>query len=102
MGTPIISQQTTVICGHGGSATPAPSQVRVQISGALAAVATDVYSVAGCALTGTGTPPCLVLQWLMPAVRVTIGGVPVLLNSSMPMATGPGVVIPGQARVMAT
>lgn len=102
MGAPIITQQTTVMCGHGGSATPAPSQVRVKISGALAAVATDVYSVAGCALTGTGTPPCVVLQWLMPAMRVKVQGVPVLLNGSMPMATGPGIVIPGQVRVMAT
>jgi hypothetical protein len=102
MGTPVISQQTTVMCGHGGSATPAPTQVRVKILGALAAIANDVYSVAGCALTGTGTPPCLVLQWLMPAMRVKIQGMPVLLNASMPMATGPGVVIPGQVRVMAT
>ena len=102
MGTPVITQQTTVMCGHGGSATPAPSQVRVKISGALAAVATDVYSVAGCALTGSPTPPCVVLQWLMPALRVKASGTPLLLNSSLPMATGPGVVIPGQMRVLAT
>lgn len=102
MGTPVITQQTTVMCGHGGTATQAPTQVRVKISGALAGVATDVYSVAGCALTGTGTPPCVVLQWLVPALRVKVQGIPLLLNSSMPLATGPGVVIPGQVRVMAT
>ena len=102
MGTPVITQATTVMCGHGGSATPAPTQVRVKVSGAIAEVSSDVYSVAGCALTGTPTAPCLVLQWLMPALRVKASGMPLLLSSSMPMATGPGVVVPGQMRVLAT
>lgn len=101
MGTPVITQQTSVMCGHGGTATPAPSQVRVKIGGALAAVATDVYSVAGCALSSVPSPPCLVLQWLMPAMRVKVQGAPLLLNTSQPMAVGPGVVIPGQVRVTA-
>jgi hypothetical protein len=101
MGAPIITSQTTVMCGHGGSGTHIPTQVRVQIAGSPAAVASDQHAVAGCALSGTPTPPCVVLAWSVPAMRVTVGGQPVLVQTSLPIATGPGVVVPGQVRVQA-
>jgi hypothetical protein len=34
-------------------------------------------------------------------MRVTVGGQPVLVQTSLPIATGPGVVVPGQVRVQA-
>lgn len=101
MGTPIITSQTTVQCGHAGSATHVPTQFRVKISGSPAALASDQHMVAGCGLTGTTTPPCVTLAWSVPATRVRVSGQPVLVQTSLPMATGPGIVMPGQVRVMA-
>lgn len=102
MSTPVITSQTPVMCGHAGTATHVPGQVRARAAGSPIATASDQHPVAGCALTVTTTPPCVVLMWTVPAVRVRAGGQPVLVQTSLPIATGPGVVMPGQVRVMAT
>ena len=102
MGTPVITSQTTVMCGHGGSATLVPTNMRVRIAGIPVAVASDQHVVAGCALASGGSVPCTTLTWSVPAVRVKAGGVPVLVQTSVPMGIGPGLVTVGQVRVMAT
>lgn len=102
MGAPVITQQTPVNCGHAGVATHIPTQVRVRAAGAPAALAADQHVVAGCALTGSPTAPCVVLAWTVPATRVRVSGQPVLVQTSVPIGTGPGIVMPGQVRVMAT
>lgn len=102
MGAPIVTSQTQVMCGHAGTGTHIPSQVRVRVAGSPAAVVSDQHAVAGCSLTGSGPPPCVVLTWSVPAMRVKAGGQPVLVQTSIPIATGPGIVMPGQVRVQAT
>lgn len=102
MGAPIISSQTPVNCGHAGAATHVPTQMRVRVGGSPAALANDQHIVAGCTLAGSSTPPCLTLMWSVPAMRVKVSGQPVLVQTSIPIATGPGIVLPGQTRVMAT
>ncbi|MFM5893540.1 MAG: hypothetical protein ACKOQM_03800 [Novosphingobium sp.] len=102
MGAPIVTSQTPVMCGHSGSATHVPSQVRARAAGSPIAVAADQHAVAGCTLSGSGPPPCVVLAWTVPALRVRAGGQPVLIQTSLPIATGPGMVMPGQVRVQAT
>lgn len=101
MGAPIITSQTPVNCGHAGIGTHIPSQPRVRIAGSPVAVASDQHAVAGCSLTGSGTPPCVVLSWTVPALRVKAAGQPVLVQTSIPIGTGPGIVMPGQVRVTA-
>lgn len=102
MGTSIITSQTTVMCGHGGSATHVPTNMRVRIGGAPVAVASDQHIAAGCALASVPSTPCTTLTWSVPAMRVKAGGVPVLVQTSIPMGIGPGIVAAGQMRVMAT
>jgi hypothetical protein len=66
---------------------------------------TAPYVVTGCALTGTPTPPCVTAQWLVGAVRVLAGGVPLALQSgaSTCVPTGtPMLPLVVQPRVMAT
>ncbi len=61
--------------------------------------------MAGCALTGTPTPPCVTGQWLVGAVRVLAGGTPVALQSgaSICAPTGtPMLPLVVQPRVVAT
>ena len=83
-------------------ATHIPTQVRVKAGGSPVALAADQHAVAGCALIGTPTAPCVVLTWTAPASRVRASGQPVLVQTSIPIATGPGIVLSGQVRVMAT
>lgn len=102
MGAPVVTSATTVSCGHAGTATHTPSKMRVRIAGSPVAVASDQHMVAGCSLSSSSGPFCTVLTWTMPAMRVTAGGVPVLIQSSTPMGVGPGMVVSGQVRVTAT
>jgi len=98
---PVITSSSTVMCGHAGSATHIPTQVRVQAGGSPLAVASDQHTVAGCSLSGSSGPFCTVLSWTAPAARVQAGGVPVLVQSSVPMGVGPGIVVMAQPRVQA-
>lgn len=102
MGAPVITSQTPVNCGHAGVATHIPTQVRARAAGSPVALASDQHAVAGCALTGSGSAPCVVLAWSAPATRVRVSSQPVLIQTSIPTAVGPGIVLPGQVRVMAT
>lgn len=101
MGAPIVTSATTIMCGHAGSASHIPTQVRVRISGSPAALASDQHIVAGCTLASSTPTFCTVLAWTIPAIRVKVGGQPVALHTSMPMGVGPGIVAAGQMRVMA-
>jgi hypothetical protein len=81
-------------CAHppGQATIPAPSQARVLVSGLPVAVLPDVIMVAGCALTPSGTPPCATVRWTNVAARVTVMGMPVLLQAP-PGGTGNGICL---------
>jgi hypothetical protein len=101
MGAPVVTSATTVMCGHAGSATHIPTQMRVRIAGSPAALASDQHVVAGCSLASSSPTFCTMLAWTVPAVRVKAGGQPLALHTSMPMGVGPGIVVSGQMRVTA-
>ena len=105
MPAPILHLGATVLCTHAGQATPLAPFPRVTLSGQPLVTIASPYAVAGCALTGTPTPPCVTGQWLMGATRVLAGGVPVatLAGSSVCIPTGtPLLALMAQTRVLAT
>ena len=80
----LLHQGITIACPHGGQGTLVPSNPKVTLGGKAVAVVTDTTTIAGCAFNVSGAPsPCLRVQWLMPATRVTAGRKPVLLSSSV-------------------
>ena len=105
MPAPILHLCATVLCTHAGQATPLAPFPRVTLSGQPLVTIASPYAVAGCALTGTPTPPCVTGQWLMGATRVLAGGAPVatLAGSSVCIPTGtPMLAVMAQTRVLAT
>jgi hypothetical protein len=102
---PALHLGAVVLCTHAGPATPVAPFPRVLLSGQPAVTLASPYVVAGCALTGTGAPPCVTGQWLVGAVRVLAGGVPVAImtGSSTCIPTGtPLLPVSVQPRVLAT
>lgn len=102
---PVVTMTSTVMCAHAGTATATTPAARVLIGGTPAVTITAPYVVAGCALTGTGAPPCVSGQWLVGAMRTTTTGQPLALQSGSSLTTPPGtpmmpVVV--QPRVLAT
>lgn len=83
----ILHVGMTCMCPHGGQVQAVASSPRVKLGGQLAVTLSDTFTVSGCPFqvpigTGTKPQPCVKVQWLVPALRVKIGGNPVLVTSS--------------------
>ncbi len=87
---PVLHLGATVTCTHAGQAVPTAPFPRVLVSGQPVVTLSTPYVVAGCALTGTPTPPCVTGQWVVGAVRVLAGGVPLAVQSGTSIATPTG------------
>lgn len=108
---PLFHQGNTTLCPHGGSVQDIPTTPRVLVSGLPVALMGDVYPIAGCAFTlPSGTPhPCVMANWITPAVRVFVMGRPAMLQTSAGLCVapdqapqGPPGVVANQPRVIAT
>ena len=103
---PILHLGATVLCSHGGQATPTAPNPRVLVSGQPVATIAAPYAVVGCAFAPpAGNGPCVTGQWIVGAVRVLAGGQPVALmtGSSTCVPTGtPMVPVAAQTRVIAS
>jgi hypothetical protein len=99
------------MCPHGGQVSISSSNTRVKVGGQAVATANDTFSIAGCAFTipPSKPQPCATVQWLTPAVRVTVNKQPVVLQSSSGLCLsadqipqGPPQVTTTQTRVSGT
>lgn len=103
---PILHVGATVLCAHGGQATPTVSSPRVSVSGQPVATVAAPYAVAGCPFVPPGgNGPCVTAQWIVGATRVMVTGQPVVLmtgvSTCVPTGT-PLTPVVAQTRVIAT
>ena len=105
MPAPVLHLGATVLCTHAGQAMPMAPFPRVTLSAQPVVTLASPYAIAGCALTGTSTPPCVSGQFVTGALRVLAGGAPVatLTGQSTCVPTGtPMQPLTAQVRVLAT
>jgi len=105
MPAPAIHLGAVITCSHAGPAQPVSPMPRVLLSGQPIVTIASPYVITGCALTPTSTPPCVTGQWLVGAVRVLAGGIPVALmtGTSTCIPTGtPMLPLSVQPRVLVT
>jgi hypothetical protein len=102
----VLHSGATVICAHGGQATPTAPNPRVLVSGQPVTTQAAPYTVAGCAFVPpAGNGPCVTAQWVVAALRVRAGGQPVLVQSGSAVCTPTGTpltVAVTQTRVQAS
>lgn len=108
---PIYHVANTAVCPHGGQVQTIPTNARVLVNGEPVAVGADQYMIAGCPfMLPPATPhPCMRVQWLVPAARVTVMGVPAMLQVSTGLCQaadqapqGAPIVAVNQPRVIGT
>jgi|ERR1700729_4124297 hypothetical protein len=103
---PILHMGATVLCSHGGQATPTAPSPAVLVSGMPAATITAPYVVAGCAFVPiVGNGPCVTGHWIVGTVRVVSQGQPlaIMTGVSICVPTGtPMLPVAAQTRVLAT
>lgn len=79
----LVEQGATILCVHGGQASPTAPFPRVRLGGQPVTVQPAPHVVAGCPYAPGGTPtPCVTANWITAATRVRAGGQPVLLMDS--------------------
>jgi hypothetical protein len=109
----IVHVNASINCPHQGRASVISTNTRVNVGGNAVATLNDTYMISGCIFTTPQPPipphPCLTIQWIVPAVRVRVGGQPVILKSStglcltpVQVPQGPPTVVSTQTRVKGT
>ena len=101
----VLTQGSTVMCVHGGQATPTAPLPRVTLSGQPAIGQSTTYTVAGCPLVPPPLPPCVTATWVVAAARVLSSGVPLvtMAGTAVCVPTGTGLIpVQVQPRVSAT
>ncbi len=99
----LLHANAVVMCAHGGQAQLTLPFPRVVVSGMPLATMSSLHMITACPfVTPGGNGPCVTAQWLVGATRITAGGMPVLLQSSVatcvPTATPLNVILT-QSRV---
>lgn len=84
----ILTTASTLMCPHGGQVQLSSSNSQANIQGSPALLLSDRHTVSGCPFQipvgpGTKPQPCVSVQWLVGATQTRVGGVPVLLQSSV-------------------
>lgn len=82
----------TVMCAHGGQATPTTPNPRLLVSGQPTVLISTPYVVAGCAMPppAAGNGPDVTAQFITSAVRLTSNAQPLLLSDSQSIAMSTG------------
>ena len=101
---PLLHVGATVLCSHGGTATPTAPNPRVLVSGQPTAVMSAPWVVAGCPFNVSGSPvPCVTGTWVVAATRVMSLGQPVVLMDSQSVCAPNGtpmIPLAAQTRVI--
>ena len=79
----LLHQGATVLCSHGGQATPSAPNPRVMISSQPTVLLSAPWIIAGCPLAPPPLPPCVSAQWVMGTLRVTSLGQPLVVQSGV-------------------
>lgn len=103
---PLLHVGATVMCAHGGTATPTAPNPRVLVGGQPTVTMAAPYVIAGCPFNVSGAPvPCVTGTWIVAATRVLSNGQPVVLMASQSVCAPNGtpmVPVSAQPKVVGT
>lgn len=110
MSAKTLNTGATLQCPHGGTVDITSAGSPAKADGEAIVTMSDTCTVSGCAFQIPATPPipspCVLVQWVMPDVRVRVNGMPTLSQSSVGLCfagtglpQGPVTVVNTQAKV---
>lgn len=88
----LLHQGATVLCAHAGQAMPTAPFPRVKVAGQPVVLQPVPWTVSGCTFPPppAANGPCVLANFVMGAVRVKAGGMPVLLQDSQAICAPTG------------
>jgi hypothetical protein len=98
-----LDASSTLMCPHGGTVSAMPANAAVTLGGTQIVLATDTFTVGGCAFAPGGVPsPCVQVQWIVTALRATAGGAAPLTTDSVGLCTAATGAPQGPVMIQAT
>ncbi len=80
----LLTMTSQVQCFHGGFVLLITSNTHVFVAGAPVLLETDIHPVIGCPFTiGPKYSPCIRVEWTGGTTKMSIGGTPALVQSSI-------------------
>lgn len=101
----LVQQGATVLCTHGGQASPTTPNPRVKLGGAAAISLAAPWTISACPFPPNSGGPCVTAMWTAGTVRVTSSGQPLVVQTGSATCTPTGVplqVTATQVRVKAS
>jgi hypothetical protein len=101
----LVQQGATVLCAHGGQASPTATAPRVTLSDRSAVTQPPPWTVSGCPLPTNAGGPCVTATWTSGTRRVRTQGQSLVVQDGGATCTPTGVpltVTVTQTRVRAT
>jgi len=86
----LIQQSATVLCLHGGQATPVVPNSAVLFGGMPSCLISGLWTIAGCPGVPSSVPPCVTAQWITGTTRVTSKGQPLVVQSGQAICSPTG------------
>jgi hypothetical protein len=78
---PVLTTNSIIKCPHGGTAHLTTTNTVFSIQGSAALLETDVHTIHNCS-PGASIAPCVKITWSNGATKLSVGGTPVLLETS--------------------
>lgn len=98
----LLTAASTMMCPHGGTVMATPGATQAQ-AGAPVLRGSDTFSIAGCAFViGTAPNPCVSVNWVQTATRVSHGGDLVLNEASVGLCVSAAQAPQGAVIIAAT
>ena len=73
MAGPTLTVGSQLQCPHGGTVVITPANLRAKAAGQLIATTADTFTVVGCSLATSGSPPCVSVLWIVSDLAARAG-----------------------------
>jgi hypothetical protein len=98
-----LTSSATLMCPHGGTVTGVASDTHITFGGDPVVLASDTFTIAGCAFAPGGAPhPCVTLEWQVTAAKSTATGNAKLTTDSVGMCKAADGAVQGAVTIQAT
>ena len=97
----IVHVGANIICPHAGQVNATTSNTRVYVLTQPVVTEADLFTISGCGQTPN---PCVIVNWTVPSLRISVNGRHVILKNSEGMCQpgGPPNIVMTQIRVRGT
>jgi hypothetical protein len=97
-----LTSSSTMMCPHGGTVTPVPSNSSVTFGGDPIVLSSDSFPIGGCAFAPVSPHPCIQVQWVVSALRSTADGTAPLTTDSVGLCSAADGAVQGTVLIQAT